>query len=130
MKLLYQDLTYKIRGACYEVYKEFGGAFKEKVIQNALVKALEEKGLKIESQHRIELYFKGEKVGVYIPDIIVENKILIELKTQPLLVKRDRQQFWSYLRGSDYKVGLLINFGNKLEIIRRVYDTARYKSSA
>ena len=125
--LLYKDLTYKIRGACFDVHRELIGTFNEKVIEKALIKALKEKGLTIQTQKRIDLYFQGEKIGTYIPDIIVEEKILIELKAQPALTIKDRRQFWSYLKSSTYKVGLLINFGTRLEIIRRVYDTARKK---
>lgn len=86
-KLLYENLTYEIRGACFEVWKEFGGAFKEKIVDKALEKALKDRGLKVEGQKRIPVYFRGEKVGVYVPDKIVENKVLVEIKVKPQLVK-------------------------------------------
>lgn len=124
--LLYRQESYLIRGACFEVWNEFGGAFKEKVIDNSLQIALKVKGLKIETQKRINIYFKNEKVGIYIPDIIVGDKIIIELKCKPFLTKGDIDQFWKYLRGSKYKLGFLINFSpNSLEIKRLVYDKAR-----
>lgn len=124
--LLYRRESYLIRGACFEVWNEFGGAFKEKVIDNSLRIALKDKGLKIETQKRIDIYFKNIKVGIYIPDIIVEDKIIIELKCKPFLTKGDIDQFWKYLRGTKYKLGFLINFSpNGLEIKRLVYDTAR-----
>lgn len=125
-KLLYEKETYKIRGACYDVYNEFGGGFKEKLIQNALVKDLKNKGFTVDVQKRIDIYYKGEKVGTYVPDIVVNGIILIELKVKPIITKEDEKQFWRYLKASDYKLGLLINFGTKkLQIKRRIYDKAR-----
>ena len=123
---LYEDITYKIRGACFEVYKKFGGAFKEKVVDNALTIALEKNGLKVCNQVKIDIYFDDKKVGTYIPDKIINDCIVLEIKCKPFLTQEDRRQFWLYLKGSQYKLGLLINFGTKkLEIERRVYDKAR-----
>lgn len=125
---LYKDITYQIRGACFEVWKEFGGAFKESIIEKALVSSLRGRGLKIENQKIINIYYKKEKVGAYVPDIIVNDSILIEMKCKPFLTKEDEKQFWFYLKGSKYKLGLLINFGPKnLDIVRRVYDKARFQ---
>ena len=126
-KLLYEDITYQIRGACFEVWKQFGGAFKEVVVDRALDEELKDRGLKIESQKRINIYYKDKKVGTYVPDKIINNQVLVELKCKPFLTKEDKRQFWLYIKGSKYKVGLLINFGGqKLEIERRVYDKARF----
>ncbi|MDP3043113.1 MAG: GxxExxY protein [bacterium] len=124
--LLYRRESYLIRGACFEVWKEFGGAFKENVIDKSLQIALKGKKLKIETQKRIDIYFQEVKVGVYIPDIIVENKIIIEIKSKPFLIKQDIEQFWKYLKGSQYKLGFLINFSPTGLIIKRiVYDAVR-----
>jgi len=123
---LYEKETYLIRGACFEVWKEFKGMFKEKVIERALCVAIKNNGLEIECQKRIDIYFQGEKVGTYVPDIIVANIILIELKCKPFISNQDKEQFWKYLKGSHYKLGLLINFSpNGLYIKRVVFDTAR-----
>lgn len=127
--LIYEKESYLIRGACFDLYKKFGGAFKESVINRALVSELKAKGLSVESQKRIDVMHRNEKVGTYVPDIIVDGKILIELKAKSFLIKEDEKQFWYYLRGSSYKLGFLINFGSKkLEIKRRIYDKARQKS--
>jgi len=68
----------------------------------------------------------GEKVGTYVPDLIINDCILVELKAKPFLTKEDERQFWYYLRGSQYKLGFLVNFSTqKLEIKRRIYDKAR-----
>ena len=124
---LYEAESYQIRGACFDVYKAFGGAFKETVIDHALSKALQKRGLKVESQKRIDIYFEDEKVGMYVPDKIVNECILLELKAKPFLTKQDIDQFWKYLRGSEYKLGFLVNFAPvRLEIKRIVYERARH----
>ena len=123
---LYEQESYLIRGACFDVWKEFKGMFKESVIDRALTIALESKGLKVESQKRIDIYFKDKKVGTYIPDKIVNHSILVELKSKPFVVNQDIEQFWKYLKGSEYKLGFLINFSpTELQIKRVVYDKVR-----
>ncbi|OGS44815.1 MAG: hypothetical protein A2539_03880 [Elusimicrobia bacterium RIFOXYD2_FULL_34_15] len=123
---LYEKETYKIRGACFEIWKEFHGAFKESIVDNALGLELLKQGLKVEEQKRIDIYYHENKVGTYIPDKIINEKILIEIKCQPFITKEHEKQFWYYLKASNYKLGLLINFGSKkLEIRRRIYDKAR-----
>lgn len=130
MDLLYKEITYQIRGACFWVYKEFGGAFKEKIVDRALTKELVKRGLGVEDQKRIDIYYQGEKVGTYTPDKIIDGKVLLEIKCKLFITKSDEEQFWKYLKGSRYKLGLLINFGpNKLEIKRVIYEQARNKKN-
>jgi GxxExxY protein len=125
---LYAKETYLIRGACFKIWKEFGGAFKEKVVDRALEEELKHLGLKVDSQKSIPIYYRDKKIASYIPDKIVNDKILLEIKCKPFLTKEDERQFWLYLKGSEYKLGLLINFGSKkLEIKRRIYDKGRDK---
>lgn len=92
------------------------------VYHNSFYWELKEKGLKVEKEKRIDVYYNNKKVGVYVPDLIVEDKILIELKVKPKLTNDDIKQFWHYLKSSNYKLGYLINFGisNGVQIIRRV----------
>ncbi len=126
MDLLYTPESYIIRGACFDVYNKLSGIYKESVINKALVIELKSKSLLVESQKRIDIFYKGEKVGLYIPDIVINDKILIELKVKPFITKEDERQFWYYLKGSNYKLGFLINFSPKgLEIRRRIYEKAR-----
>lgn len=125
-KLLYKDESYQIQGACFWVWKEFGNSFKESVIENALEQELQKRKLQVERQKQIDVYYQDKKVGIYRPDIVVNNIILIELKRKPFLTKQDEQQFWYYLKATSYKVGYLINFGDRgMEIKRRIYDLAR-----
>lgn len=125
MSLLYEKESFEIRGACFKVWKAFGGAHKETVVDKALTIELRKRGLVVEEQKRINIYYDGQKVGTYVPDKLVNNIIIIETKSKPLLTQGDVRQFWHYIKGTDYKLGFLINFGNKLEIKRVVYDTAR-----
>ena len=126
---LYSDITYKIRGACFKIWKEFRGAFKEKVIERALAKELHNQRLTVDTQKQILVLYDNEKIGKYVPDMVVDDRVLVELKSKTFLIKEDEKQFWLYLKGSDYRLGLLINFGKKLEIKRKIYDTAREQSA-
>ena len=71
-------------------------------------------------QIRVEMSYLGEKIGVYIPDLVIDNKIMIELKSKPFLTSEDEKQFWGYLKGSPYKLGFLINFGPQKLTIKRL----------
>ena len=125
-KLLHKEESYKIRGACFEVWKQFGSAFKETVVEKALAKEFKERGLSIERQKRIDILYKDEKAGTYVPDFVVDNKIIVEIKVKLISIQEDKKQFRYYLRGSYYRLGFLVNFGTKkLEIVRRIYDLAR-----
>ncbi len=127
-ELLYGDITYKIRGACYKVWKDFRGGFNEKLIERALIAEFINIGLKVENQKRQDIFYYDQKVGTQIFDIIVDDRILIELKSLPFLKNESRRQFWTYLKKSPYKLGLLINFGNKLQIERKIFDIARLET--
>lgn len=131
MKLLYEDITFKIRGAAFAVYNELGGAFKENAVDKALTIELTGKGLKVEDQKRINIFYKGKKVGTYIPDKVIDEKILVEIKCKPEITKSDEEQFWKYLKGSKYRLGLLINFGpKKLDFKRVIFDRIKNQKSA
>lgn len=127
--LLYKKESYLIQGGAFEVYKQFRNRHKEIVYSRALITYLKNKGLEVEKEKQIPIYFQDKKVGTYIPDIVVNNSIFIELKCKPNITTDDLKQFWYYLKCSDYKVGYLINFGatNGVQIVRRIYDTARNK---
>lgn len=123
---LYENETYLIRKACFNVWNQMGSAFKESAIDKALTLELRKLGLKVEDQKRIDIEYDGVKVGTYVPDKIINGIVLFELKRKSFLTKQDRHNFWNYLRGSSYKLGFLVNFGDeKLEIKRVVYDKVR-----
>ena len=104
------ELTYQINGAIFEVNRILGAGFLEKVYENALLLELKERGLEAESQLPIKVKYKGETVGDYLADIVVENKVILELKAVESLQKIHEAQLLNYLRATGYKLGLLVNF--------------------
>ncbi len=127
MVLIFEEESYKIRGSAFDVYKQLGCGHKELVYKQAMKIALEGKGLSVELEKQLVVYFSGQKVGVYIPDSLVNNTIVVEYKAKPFISKHDLEQFWHYLTSTEFKLGFLINFGKAggVEIIRRVYDKTR-----
>lgn len=120
-KLKHEELTYEVRGAFFEVYNTLGPGFKEVVYHNALAKKFELKNISFQEKERIPITYKGERVGTYEPDFIVEDKVLIEIKAVPSMPKLFDTQLYYYLRGTKYEIGFLVNFGSdKLLIKRRV----------
>jgi GxxExxY protein len=125
--LIYPKESYLIRGACFRIYKKFRNAQKEVIYQKALFEELKSTNFKVEREKQLPIYHLGIKIGFYTPDIIVNNEIILELKAKPFIHKNDIDQFWQYLKNSNFKLGFLINFGesNGVNIIRKVYDQAR-----
>lgn len=120
-KFLYKELSYRLVGCFYDVYNELGPAHKELVYHEALKVLFNQEGLDFKSNKKLKILFRGNEVGIYEPDFIVEDKIIIELKSVLNMPKVFEQQLYYYLRGSDYKVGYLVNFGNeKIDIRRRI----------
>ena len=112
--LLYSDITGKIRQAAFEVHLYFGNGFLEKVYENALAYKIRKENLDVKQQKPIKVYFENDIiVGEYFADIIVENKIILELKTVHLLDKIHFAQLKNYLKATKFKLGILINFGAK-----------------
>jgi len=107
-----KDLTYKIIGIAMEVYNELGFGFLEKVYERSLLIAFKENGLNVKDQIPIDVYYHNEKVGEYIADLIVENKVIIELKAIEKINRIHSAQLLNYLKATNIKIGLLINFSN------------------
>ena len=124
----HSDITSKILKAFYNVYNELGYGFLEKVYENAMFIELEKQGLFCERQEAIKVYYKNELVGDYYADIIVENKVIIELKAVEKIIKKHEVQLVNYLKATDIEVGLLLNFGSEPQIVRRVL-TKEYLNS-
>ena len=117
-----KDLTEKNIGACFEVANELGTGFLESVYEKALVIALQEKGLRVKEQHPLQVTFRERIVGNFYADILVEGRILIELKAVKFLMPEHEAQLINYLKTSEIHIGLLINFGKpKLQWRRFVY---------
>ena len=113
------ELTYQIRGAIFEVNRVLGSGLLEKVYENAMMVELVDRGLKAESQVPIKVIYKGNQVGDYYADIVVEGKIILELKAVSSLENIHEAQILNYLKATDYKIGLLVNFTHPKAEIKR-----------
>ena len=117
------EITYQINGAVFEVNKILGSGFLEKVYENALFVELRKRGLKAQKQVGIKVSYKNEVVGDYFADIVVEGKVLLEIKTVESLGRIHEAQLLNYLKATGVTVGLLINFkGPKADIKRLVWN--------
>jgi GxxExxY protein len=113
------ELSEKILGACFAVIKELGSGFLESVYEKALLIALREKGLNAASQVPVSVFFRKHAVGEFFADILVEGKIIVELKVVKTLGPEHLAQVINYLKATGLETGLLVNFGNqKLEYRR------------
>ncbi len=122
-KLKHSDITSKILNAFLkQVYPRLGYGFLEKVYENAMVIALRQRGLRVEQQAKIDVYFEGEIVGEYFADLLVENAVIVELKAAKEIAKEHEAQLLNYLRATPYEVGMLLNFGPKAEFRRKAFD--------
>ncbi len=117
--MIHEELTKTILKACFEVSNELGCGFLESVYEKALLIALAENGLRVQSQIPLKVMFHGQIVGDFYPDIIVEDVVLLELKAVKALVPDHLAQVMNYLKATGIEVGFLVNFGSpKLEYRR------------
>ena len=119
IKMNIDDITYKINGAIFEVNRELGTGFLEKIYENSLIIELKKIGLKAENQVPITVNYKGFEVGEYFADIVVEEHVLLELKAVDSLQKTHEAQLLNYLKATGYKIGLLVNFTHPKAEIKR-----------
>ena len=117
------ELTYALNGAIFEVNRILGPGFLEKVYENALLIELRARGMKAVAQHPITVRYKNQIVGEYFVDLLVEDQVIVELKTVDNIQKIHEAQLLNYLKATGIKVGLLVNFKTmKAEIKRLVLD--------
>lgn len=121
----HSEITDKIIRSFYQVYNTLGFGFLEKVYENALMAQLIEDGLFTVKQTPIKVYYKERMVGEYYADLIVENCIIIEIKAAEGIVEEHELQLINYLKATEIEVGLLLNFGKKPEIRRKVYSNEK-----
>ncbi|WP_264565889.1 GxxExxY protein [Flavobacterium sp. N3904] len=119
--LLYKNVTDSILKAYYAVYNQLGYGFLEKVYQNAMYFELKSLGYKVEAQKQIKVYFKNQLVGEYYADLLVEDKVIVELKACELLMNVHVAQLMNYLKATEIEVGLVLNFGEEPEFKRIIY---------
>ena len=119
----HQELTSQIIKCAYAVHQNLGFGFLENVYQNALMIELLKSGLRAEKEKRIQIHYDGQVVGDYIADIVVEEKIILELKSTKEINPAHEAQLVNYLKATGMEIGLLINFGEQLRIKRKILDS-------
>ncbi len=115
-----EEITEKILGACFDVMNELGAGFLESVYEKALLIALHEKGLKARSQVPIPVKFRNSLVGEFFADLLVQDKVIVELKATRKIAPEHLAQVINYLRATGIQTGLLVNFGNQRVEYRRL----------
>jgi len=121
MALLYEELSFRIRGALYEVYNTLGPGFREETYKLAVIHELEKREIPVAREVNFEIKYKDRVIDLYQADIVVDGKVILELKSVDVLHPRHSAQLLSYLKASGLRVGLLVNFGDeKCVIVRKV----------
>lgn len=119
-KLLHGDVTEEILKQYYHVYNTLGYGFLEKVYENSLAIALSRRQFAVRQQWPITVCFEGEEVGDYFADLLVNDAVIVEVKAAEAIVPKHEAQLLNYLKATDKRVGLLLNFGPKPEFLRKV----------
>ena len=115
-----RELTEQIIGAYYDVYNGLGYGFLEKVYVNALVHQLQKRGLQVGKQHKIHVFFDGVLIGEYFADLVIENRVILEIKAANTLADEHVAQLMNYLKATTCEVGFVLNFGPEATF-KRVY---------
>jgi len=122
MELLHKDVTDLILKSFFNVYNTLGFGFLEKVYENAMLIELQSFNLNCTKQKPIEVFYKQKKVGDYFADIIVEDKVIVELKAVEFLIPEHEAQLINYLKATRIEVGLLLNFGKTAQFKRKIFQ--------
>ncbi len=121
MEYLHKDLTNNVIKAFYNVYNNLGYGFLETVYENSMIIELQKMGLHCKKQQSIKVYYQGIEVGDYFADIIVNDLLIIELKAASSIIQEHEFQLINYLKATNIEIGLLLNFGEKPEIKRKIF---------
>ena len=119
--LLDEALTEKVIGVFFEVYNELGYGFLESVYENTMLKALRDAGLAVRAQQPISVYFRGVVVGEYRADLVVEDRLILELKALAEIASIHEVQLVNYLKATRIPLGLILNFGPKPGFKRKIF---------
>ena len=121
----HKELTEKIIKVFYKVYNKLGYGFLEKIYENGMMIELKKEDMSAVAQFPIKVHYEDEIIGEYFADILVDNKVIVEIKASRSLAPENEAQLLNYLKATDMEVGLLLNFGPKPEIKRKVFDNLR-----
>ena len=122
-----QEITEKIIGVFYDVYNEVGYGFLESVYEKCLLVALRESGLAAEQQVTIPFFFRGHPLADFSADLLIDRKVLVEIKTCRTLDRTHEAQLLNYLRATEVEIGLMLNFGERPQVRRLIFDNERKK---
>ena len=117
-----EEITGKVIEIFYKVYNALGYGFLEKVYERAMMIEFNKMGLRFSNQYPVNVFYDGKVIGDYVADFLVEGMVVVEIKAIRELSRVDENQLMNYLRCTDKEVGLLLNYGEKAEIKRKVYD--------
>jgi GxxExxY protein len=123
----HEEITEKIIQAFYKVYNTLGYGFLERVYLNAMYIELTAMGFKVEKEKKILVYYFGNVVGDYQADLIINDVVAVELKAIETLVEENEHQLVNYLKGTTLEIGLLLNFGKKPQVKRKIFDNDKKK---
>ena len=118
----YKELTDKIIKIFYRVYNKLGYGFLERIYENAMMIEFKRESIPAVSQSAIKVFYEDEIIGEYFADILVDDKVIVEIKAAKNLVVENEAQLLNYLKATNIEVGLLLNFGPKPEVKRKVFD--------
>ncbi len=123
--MLHEGITSDIINAFYKVYNTLGYGFLEKVYENALAMELAERGHVVKQQLPIQVYYEGKAVGEYFADMLIDNKVILELKTAESIAKEHEAQLVNYLKATKAEIGLLLNFGKEPNFKRKIFSNQK-----
>lgn len=124
-RLLHKELTDGILKAFYDVYNRLGFGFAERVYENSLVHELRKRRFLVVQQYPINVWYDGLVVGEFFADVVVNEKVILELKAAERIISEHEAQLLNYLKATHIEVGLLLNFGPEPDFRRRVFELAR-----
>lgn len=123
--LIEPELSYKLMGICFNVYNILGAKYQEKYYQRAVEVELKKEKISYQKEMPYKLEYKGESIGRYFFDFLIENKVILELKTVPSISKKDIGQLLRYLKESNLKLGIIVNFGKEKVEYKRIINNSR-----
>lgn len=121
-EIIYPELSYKICGLCFKVHNKLGSYRNEKQYADSLEESLKENNIYYEREFRLPSSFKGEREGRNIPDFVIENKIIVDLKAKPIILKEDYFQMQRYLISYNKKLGIIMNFRQRYLRPKRIVN--------
>lgn len=120
--MIEEELTGQIIKCYYKVYNTLGHGFLERIYHNSMIIELVSQGLRVETEKPIAVFYQGRVVGTFVADIVVEDRVVVELKANERLIEAHEAQLVNYLRATEIEIGLLFNFGKTAEFKRKVFS--------